>query len=137
MLKKWYKNRSIRRAKDFVNANYKFIDVKWWELLLNYHCHYNSYHFAKTKGYWIVGCYAWSWSGWVAHFINKTKKGVYIDNTVGETNLCTKYLLVNEYDTDDFCPSSDLSALKKNIFMQWYNNDFLNWWYGFNAEDLF
>lgn len=128
-----YEKKCQDRARIYIQTNYREVSYKGWELNLNFQCHFNALHYAKDKWYKIVSCYVWDPHGecYISHFINKTSRWIYIDNTIGKTDFYTTCYVVNEIPIASYSPIWDLNNLKKHMFAVAYTNPILNWifWY--------
>jgi hypothetical protein len=82
-------------------AKYEKIEVKAGKLLFNFRCHNNSVHFAKRKGDKKLAMVVYISEGYpIVHFINY-RKGVFIDNTLGEWTNRYDYYFVKWIKSED------------------------------------
>jgi hypothetical protein len=97
----YFQDKANRIIIDMAIGNLNKISVESGKCRYNFNCHKNAVHEAIKKDMGVVMCLCIGESPMI-HFINVTKDGRYIDNTLGIWSQNYDYYLVREIPRDNF-----------------------------------
>lgn len=124
----WLRNKRLeqidRELCEYVREEFSRIDgVKVGQGMFNLRCHENAVQWAyHTKGGKVVQVMCIDEGEVYLHYINQTRGGVYIDNTLGWRADYIEYHLIGEVDRDRWhCIVSDFEGDVDGWWKGWTN----------------
>ncbi|MFW6225818.1 MAG: hypothetical protein ACOC3V_02565 [bacterium] len=120
------RNKSNKIILDYIENNLEQIKVKSGKCRYNFRCHMNSVHEAiNNKEKKIALCFYICDNQPIIHFINVTKKGKFVDNTLGVWSNKYKYYFVRYIKKEDFYTIEDVFSNYREELrskLPWYIN---------------